>query len=163
MYFVFGSSSQFPQRTRANRLRFSYSRGVKQYAMLHSGGWHEAAAAWDTGFFAKDPKLKVTFIADDRHAKRRGRKAQPCTELQQLPMRRFFNPASSLAELRRGSAFAFLFPIPSYLSSRRRVMSCGTRIDGVAPPQFIAQICGLSWHLRILSQSAFGIASGRLH
>jgi|GEM_PF-6902084 hypothetical protein len=42
-----------------------FSRGLKKYAKLHGGAWHEMVAASDASFVAKDRKLKVTFIADE--------------------------------------------------------------------------------------------------
>jgi hypothetical protein len=42
-----------------------FTRGLKKYAKLHGGAWHEMVAATDASFIAKDRKLKVTFIADE--------------------------------------------------------------------------------------------------
>ncbi len=79
-----------------------FSRGLKKYARLHGGAWHEIVAASGTSFVAKDRKLKVTFIADedgrlvggdvlmavpdDRYAKLH-RKAQPRMKVQDVAMR----------------------------------------------------------------------------
>ncbi len=79
-----------------------FSRGLKKFAKLHGGAWHEVVAASGTSFVAKDRKLKVTFIADDegrlvggdvlmavpddRYAKLH-RKAQPRMKVQDVAMR----------------------------------------------------------------------------
>ncbi|HEX7642072.1 MAG TPA: hypothetical protein VF472_07650 [Burkholderiaceae bacterium] len=42
-----------------------FTRGLKKYAKLHGGVWHEMVAASDASFVAKDRKLKVSFVTDE--------------------------------------------------------------------------------------------------
>jgi hypothetical protein len=81
-----------------------FSRGLKKYAKLHNGAWHEVVAASDRSFVSRDRMLKVTFVADEegrlvggdvlmavpdeRTAKLHGRKHQtPHMKLQDVAMR----------------------------------------------------------------------------
>jgi hypothetical protein len=82
-----------------------FSRGLKKYAKLHNGAWHEVVAASDRSFVAKDRSLKVTFVADedgrlvggdvlmrvpdDRYAKlnARNKHQAPRTKVQDVAMR----------------------------------------------------------------------------
>lgn len=81
-----------------------FSRGLKKYAAMHGGAWHEVVAANGSSFVAKDRSLRVSFIADDeghlvggdvlmlvpddRTAKLiHGRKQQPRMKVQDVAMR----------------------------------------------------------------------------
>ena len=80
-----------------------FSRGLKKYAKLHNGAWHEVVAASGTSFVAKDQRLKVTFIADEegrlvggdvmmlvpdeRYGKLHGRKELQHMKVQDVAMR----------------------------------------------------------------------------